>query len=78
MQVIARAKAYELNKLYIQTEITKRTIEEIDSNAKEGSYVYGFILEGARWDSQGGFLDESKPKEMFSVLPVVYCKAVPV
>lgn len=78
MQVIARAKAYELNKLYIQTEITKRSIEEIDSNAKEGSYVYGFVLEGARWDAQGGFLDESRPKEMFSVLPVVYCKAVPV
>jgi dynein heavy chain, axonemal len=78
MQVIARAKSYELNKLYIQTEITKRSIEEIDSNAKEGSYVYGFVLEGARWDQGGGFLDESKPKEMFSVLPVVYCKAVPV
>jgi len=78
MQVIARAKSYELNKLYIQTEITKKAIEEIDSSAKEGSYVYGFVLEGARWDFQGGFLDESRPKEMFSVLPVVYCKAAPV
>lgn len=37
--------------------------------------MYGFILEGARWDVQTSMLEESKPKEMFSVLPVVYCKA---
>lgn len=29
-------------------------------------------------DINGGYLDESKPKEMFSVIPVVYCKAVPI
>lgn len=50
MQVISRAKFYELNKQYIQTEITKRSIEEIDGPAKEGAYVYGFVIEGARWD----------------------------
>jgi len=39
-----------LNKLYIQTEVTKKSIEEIDAVGKDGAYVYGFILEGARWD----------------------------
>jgi len=78
MQVIARQKQAELNKLYIQTEVTKRSMEEIDQSAKEGSYVFGFILEGARWDVAGGFLDESRPKQMFCVLPVVYCKAQPI
>lgn len=43
---------------------------------KEGAYVIGFILEGARWDLSLGQLEESRPKEMFSVLPVVYCKAM--
>jgi dynein heavy chain len=62
----------------IGTEITKKSIEEIDQHGKEGSYVYGFILEGARWDPGLSSLEECKPKEMFSVLPVVYCKAVPV
>jgi len=50
MQVIGRQKQAELNKLYIQTEVTKRTIEEVDGVAKEGAYVFGFIVEGARWD----------------------------
>jgi len=78
MQVIGRVKQQELNKLFIQTEITKRSIEEIEGTAKEGAYVYGFIVQGARWDQLMGCLEESRPKEMFSTLPVVYCKAQPV
>ena len=50
------AASVELNKLYIQTDITKKAIEEIDTVPKDGSYVYGFILEGARWDVAGGFV----------------------
>ena len=46
-------------------------------DAKDGAYCFGFILEGARWDTAGGYVEESKPKEMFSVIPVVYCKALP-
>jgi len=34
----------------IGTDITKKSIEEIDSRSKEGSYCFGFIIEGARWD----------------------------
>ena len=77
-QVIGRKNNAELNKLYIQTEVTKKSIEEIEGIAREGAYVYGFILEGARWDTQMGQLEESKPKEMFFQMPVVYCKAMPV
>lgn len=51
------AAAVELNKLYIQTDITKKAIEEIDSIPKDGAYCYGFILEGARWDVAGGFVE---------------------
>lgn len=76
--VAANQRGLELNKLYIQTDITKKAIEEIDSIPKDGAYVFGFILEGARWDVAGGYVEESKPKEMFSVIPVVYCKALPV
>jgi dynein heavy chain, axonemal len=77
-QVVAanqKGQGLELNKLYIQTDITKKTIEEIDVVPKDGAYVFGFILEGARWDPGMGMLDESKPKEMFSVIPVVFCRA---
>lgn len=75
-QVVGRKYGWELNKVLIVTEITKKNYpEEIDQPAKDGAYIYGLVLEGARWDIQSGQLDESRPKEMFCLLPVVYCKA---
>ncbi len=45
------SKKGDLNKLIISTEFTKKTIEEIDTGSfKDGTYCYGFLLEGARWD----------------------------
>lgn len=37
--------------------------------------MFGFILDGARWDYAIGILEESKPKEMYCVMPVTYCRA---
>lgn len=77
-QTYSRKTQVELNKLMIATDVTKKSIEEIEGSAKEGgAYVFGFVLEGARWDLAGGNLEESKPKEMFSMMPVVNCKAAP-
>lgn len=75
-QVYARERQQELNRLYIQTEITKKMYWESDlPPVKEGAYVFGFHVEGARWDSSMGMLDESLPKKQFSVVPVVNCRA---
>jgi hypothetical protein len=42
-QVYAREKQQELNRLYIQTEITKKLYWEQDlPPVKEGAYVFGF------------------------------------
>ena len=61
----------------ISTEFTKKTVEEIDTPApKDGAYCYGFLLEGAKWDWQLGQIEESRPKEMFSVMPVCLCRAM--
>jgi len=53
MQVIGKKNNAELNKLFIQTDVTKRSIEEIDTAHKDGAFVFGFVLEGARWDVNG-------------------------
>jgi dynein heavy chain len=75
-QVVGRSKEQELNKLYICTEVTKKSVDDIETVGKDGAYVIGFILDGARWDLALGQLEEARPKEMYSVLPVVYCKAL--
>jgi len=67
----------ELNKLDIRTEIISKTAEEIDKPPpkKDGAYIFGMFVEGARYDSGTKILEESYPKEMFCVMPVMWCRA---
>jgi len=75
-QVYCRDKNQELNKTVIQTDILKKMFYEADlPECREGAYVFGFQVEGARWDINSG-LEESFPKTSFSVVPVVNCKTV--
>jgi dynein heavy chain len=34
----------------IATDVLKKNVEEIDAHSRDGAFVYGFVLEGARWD----------------------------
>lgn len=77
-QVYSKEKQAELNKLNIQTDVMKKLYWEPDlPPIKEGAYVFGLQVEGARWDPAVGQLEESYPKKAFSVLPVVNCRSVP-
>lgn len=77
--IMQYSKKGDLNKLMLSTEFTKKSIEDTDiQTPKDGVYVYGFVLEGARWDWTAGHIEESRPKEMFSVMPVCLCRAVPI
>lgn len=38
---------------------------------KTGCIVYGIYLEGCCWNNEKHYLDESRPKELFSDLPLV-------
>jgi len=75
MQQSAQLNSWELDKLYIQTDVTKKKAEEIDARTRDGAFVSGMALEGARWNIQQGMLEKSKPREMYFEMPVVYCKS---
>jgi dynein heavy chain len=77
-QVYSRETGLELNVLTIQTDVLKKIYWEQDlppCKEGQGAYVFGFHVEGARWDLQAGQIEESKPKKPFSVMPVVNCRA---
>ena len=46
------------------------------AESRDGAYITGVALEGARWDISGAILESSKPKEMTFAMPVLNCKAV--
>jgi dynein heavy chain len=76
-QKTCQEQMLELDKLQVFTDVTKREKSQIEAASRDGAYVDGMFLEGARWDPNGGTLEESKPKEMFCRMPVINCKAGP-
>jgi len=76
MQITAQKNQMELDKLIIMTDVSKRTLEQMDTRARDGAFVTGLSLEGARWNVGAGSLEECEPREMFCALPVVCCRAI--
>jgi dynein heavy chain len=76
-QVAAQKNQWELDKLLTWTEVTKKVnVEEVEGASRDGAYINGLSVQGARWDIQGSMLERSKPKEMFCKMPVINVKAM--
>ncbi len=41
---------------------------------EDGAYIKGLYLEGARWNKTARVLDESLPKVLFDVLPIIWLR----
>jgi dynein heavy chain len=76
-QICCQTQGLELDKLQVYTDVTKKEPKQVDSHAKEGAFVQGMFLEGARWDMASNSMEDSKPKEMAVAMPVIICKAGP-
>ena len=64
--------------MVLSTEVTKKMApEEVGGAPREGAYVYGLFMEGARWDTNTGMLRDSLLKELYPIVPVMYLKAIP-
>ncbi len=48
------------------------TEEQIKKVPESGCYIRGLYIEGARWDSVKKQLGESKPKELYSDVPIIW------
>jgi len=58
--------------------VTKKQPDQIDAPSRDGAFIHGLTLEGARWDEKAGTLDDSRPKELFCPMPVMLVRAVTV
>ena len=77
IQITAQSNNYELDKLILLTEFTKKmNIEEITSVAREGAYIIGLSLEGGSFNIVNSLLEVSKPREMYCVLPIIHIKPI--
>jgi len=77
MQITAQSQSLELDKLIMQTEVTKKyNAEEFTSPAKDGAFIVGLLLEGGSWNTNQALLETARPREMFVSLPVVNIRSI--
>jgi len=78
-QVTAQKNQWELDKLVTFTDVSKKTsVDEVEGHSRDGAYVYGLSMQGARWDMNNTSVEKSRPKEMFCPMPVITVRAVTV
>lgn len=78
MQQMARKNEWPLDRMFLQCDVTKKVREDMAGPPREGAYVHGFFMEGARWDTQTGMIAEARLKELAPAMPVMFIKAIPV
>lgn len=47
---------------------------QIPAAPKEGAYIRGLILEGAKWNIEGGHLEDAEPMQLFGSVPIILFK----
>ncbi|NWI54818.1 DYH17 protein, partial [Calyptomena viridis] len=78
MQSTARKKQWPLDKMCLAVDVTKKTREEVTIPPREGSFVHGLFMEGARWDVASGSIADARLKELTPTMPVILLRAIPV
>ncbi|XP_069510616.1 dynein axonemal heavy chain 9 [Ambystoma mexicanum] len=78
MQSMARKNEWPLDKMTLQCDVTKKNREDFSSPPREGAYVHGLYMEGARWDTQAGIITDARLKDLTPAMPVIFIKAIPV
>lgn len=62
------------NKLFYHKFVTNVHKQKYFLFCNPGLYISGLYLDGARWDVTAGYLEESRPKEIYFMMPVMLCK----
>ncbi|XP_066917361.1 dynein beta chain, ciliary-like [Clytia hemisphaerica] len=78
MQSMARKNEWPLDRMTLNVDVTKKNKDDFNAPPREGAYVHGCFMEGARWDTQTGMIAESRLKELTPSMPVIFIRAIPV
>jgi dynein heavy chain len=72
LQNFARKYVVSIDLLSYEFKVIDMKWEEILTRPADGCYIRGLYLEGARWDSTKKGLAESKPKELYTEMNVIW------
>jgi len=69
MQTTARRNDWPLDKTMILTEVTKKQVDQIEQPSRDGAFIWGLTLEGARWDEKAGVWTSRGPRSCSARCP---------
>lgn len=72
LQNFARRYTKPIDSISFSFHVVDRPVDQILERPKDGVYIHGLYLEGARWDPQSQSLADSRPKELFTQFPVLW------
>ncbi|XP_066519150.1 dynein axonemal heavy chain 17-like isoform X2 [Hoplias malabaricus] len=78
MQSMARKNELPLDNMCLAVEVTKKNQEDISNPPREGAFIHGLFMEGARWDTRSGVITDARLMELTPAMPVIFVKAIPV
>ncbi|XP_053933024.1 dynein axonemal heavy chain 1 [Cuculus canorus] len=77
LQNFARKSVISIDTLSFSFKVMKESVSELTRQPSEGCYIHGLFLEGARWDPIAFQLAESRPKELYTEMAVIWLIPVP-
>ncbi|KTF88877.1 hypothetical protein cypCar_00027703 [Cyprinus carpio] len=77
MQNFARRASVSIDTIAFDFKVMKEAVAELTVRPDIGCFIHGLYLEGARWDSETGQLTESRPKELYTEMAVIWMVPVP-
>ena len=73
MQNYARKHKIAIDRLSFEFRILDdKSYTDVKEKPSDGCYIYGMFLEGARWNYDLHMLGDSKPKELYSDVPLIW------
>lgn len=77
MQQMARKNEWPLDRMCLQVDVTKKQRDDVGGSPREGAYVHGLFMEGAKWEHNSG-VSEANLMDLAPPMPVMFVRAVPV
>ncbi|KAK7107431.1 hypothetical protein V1264_015364 [Littorina saxatilis] len=72
LQNFARKMQIPIDTISFEFKVVTESWQDLTEAPKDGCYIRGLFLEGARWDADKGLLAESRPKELFTDMPPLW------
>ncbi|KAF6312761.1 dynein axonemal heavy chain 1 [Rhinolophus ferrumequinum] len=77
LQNFARKSVISIDTISFDFKVMSQSVSELKKRPEVGCYIHGLFLEGARWDPTAFQLAESRPKELYTEMAVIWLLPIP-